>query len=60
MKINLAAVLIRSITVMEKTEDMAKAVASATKKCFPMGNHDKNNKWYDEFTERRDEKCSKC
>ena len=60
MKINLAAMLIRSITVMEKTKDMAGAAINITKKCFPMGNHGKNNKWYDEFTGRRDEQCLRC
>jgi len=66
MKINLAGILIRSITIMEKTESMAEAVAnmaeaaaSAAKKCFPWGNHDEINKWYDEHTERGNEKCSK-
>ena len=60
MKINLAAVLIRSITVIEKTECMAEAAKNITKKCFLMRNHDKTNKWYDEDTERRNEECSKC
>lgn len=60
MKINLAAILIRSITVIEKTESMAETVASATKKCFPTGNHGNKRKCYDEHTERGNEKCSKC
>ena len=60
MKINLAAILIRSITVMEKTESMAEAAINITKKCFPMGNHDEISKWYDKHTERGNEECSKC
>ena len=60
MKINLAAVLIRSITVMEKAESMAEAAMNITKKCFLTENPDKSRKWYDDYTERRDEKCSKC
>ena len=60
MKINLAAAMIRVLTIMEKTESMAEAVTSATKKCFPMGNQDEIGKWYDKHTERGNEKCSKC
>jgi len=56
MKINLAAILIRCITIMEKTEDMAEEITSKAFQCFPLGNHDNLNKWYDEDAERSDEK----
>ena len=60
MRINLAAAMIRILTIIEKTEDMAEAAKNITKKCFPMGNHDEISKWYDKHTERGNEKCSKC
>ena len=55
MKINLAPVLIRWLTFMEKTESMTEAITSKAFQCFPLGNHDNLNKWYDEDTERSDE-----
>lgn len=56
MKINLAPVLIRWLTFMEKTESMTEAITSKASQCFSLGNHDNLNKWYDEDAERSDEK----
>lgn len=57
MKINLVAVLIRCITIMEKTESMAEEITDKAFQCFPLGNHENIYKWYDEDGERSDEKC---
>lgn len=54
MKINLAAILIRCITIMEKTESMTEVITSKASQCFPLGNHDNLNKWYDEDAEISD------
>ena len=56
MKINLAAILIRCITIMEKTENMAEAITDKAFQCFSLGNHENIYKWYDELTEISDEK----
>ena len=56
MKINLAPVLIRWLTFMEKTESMAEAITDKAFQCFPLGNHENIYKWYDELTEISDEK----
>jgi len=56
MKINLAAILIRCITIMEKTENMAEAITGKAFQCFPLGNQENIYKWYDEETEIGDEK----
>lgn len=55
MKINLVAILIRCITIMEKTESMTEAITGKAFQCFPLGNHENIHKWYDEDTEISDE-----
>lgn len=50
MKINMAAILIRCITIMEKTGNLAEAISSKADKCFSVGNHENIHKLYDKTT----------
>ena len=55
MKISMAAILIRCITIMENAESVADEITSKATKCFPTGNHSRLYKWYDKTMERSEE-----